>query len=266
MDRIPSLGFGTYGRTGSTGIAAIGFAIETGYRHIDTAQSYGNESEVGAAVSQSDLPRDQLWVTTKIDTANFATGRLIPSLERSIETLGGPVDLTLIHWPSPNHEIALPVYLDQIAKAQELGLTRFIGVSNFTIDLLKQAQALLGQTAILTNQIELNPLFKNKKIADHCQSAGILITCYQPIAKGRLSGEPTIEAVAKKHAATSEQVALAWELAKGYVAIPTSSKQARIRSNFEAMNLALSAQEIAAIDALSDGPRAIDPQWGPEWD
>lgn len=266
MDHIPRLGFGTYGRTNQEGVEAIGFALEVGYRHLDTAQSYNNEKEVGAAVAQSNIDRGDIWLTTKVDMANFGIGRLIPSLEISLEKLGGPVDLALIHWPSPNNEIALEVYLEQIQDAKSRGLTRHIGVSNFPIAMLKQAEKILGKGKILTNQFELNPGFQNKTLADFCQASGILVTCYQPIAQGRLDLNSDMQIIATNHDATPSQVALAWELAKGYSAIPTSSKEERIRSNFEASTLQLTDAEMETIGAIHQAPRSIAPDWGPAWD
>ena len=139
-------------------------------------------------------------------------------------------------------------------------------MSNFTIALIDEARSVLGDTPILTNQVELNPWFRNRAIADHCMAAGIMITCYQPIAKGRLGEDPVIARIAQAHGATPEQVALAWELSQGYAAIPTSGKADRIGSNYAALDLELSAEELAAIDGLDRGIRVVDPAWGPDWD
>ncbi|WP_036838885.1 aldo/keto reductase [Pleomorphomonas oryzae] len=265
--RIPRMGYGTWARLDSEGVEAMLAALEVGYRHLDTAQSYGTEPMVGEALRRCGLPRQDVFVTTKIDTANFGPGKLLPSLRHSLDQLGvDTVDLTLIHWPSPNGELALPVYLDQLVEAQDAGLTRLIGVSNFTTALLDEAERRLGPGRIATNQIELNPLFKNKKVAVQCQRRDILVTCYLPIAHGRLAGNPVLQSIGARYGATVEQVAIAWELAKGYAAIPTSSRRERIASNFAATKLSLSPDDIAAIDALADGPRSIAPSWGPEWD
>ncbi|WP_267551902.1 aldo/keto reductase [Rhizobium rhizogenes] len=264
---IPKIGFGTYGRVGGAGTAAILAALETGYRHLDTAQTYGSEASVGEAVRRSGLTRDQVFITTKISSENLAEGKLIPSLRRSLGEIGvDQVDLCLIHWPAPNGRIPLATYMHQIVEAQALGLTRLIGVSNFTIALLKEAEGLIGSGRIATNQIELNPLFTNHKIADFCMDIGILVTCYLPIAHGRVSGHPVLTPIARHHNATEEQIAIAYELAKGYAAIPTSGRPERIRSNFAATTLRLSPQEVATIDGITPGTRSIDPDWGPDWD
>jgi 2,5-diketo-D-gluconate reductase B len=266
MQDIPKLGFGTYGRTGEAGIAALETALDVGYRHLDTAQSYDTETEVGTAVRNSGLARNDVWITTKIDMENYGPGRLGPSLEQSIERLGLIPDLTLLHWPSPNSEVPLEIYLDQIIDAKARGLTREIGVSNFPSVLLGAAILRAGEGEILTNQFELNPLFNNRTLARYCQSVGVLVTCYLPIARGQMTGEPTADAIAKTYGATSEQLALAWEMANGYAAIPTSSRAERIAANFEAGRLRLTASEIAALDALPQTARTINPDWGPDWD
>lgn len=261
------MGFGTYGRTGDAGIAAMLVALETGYRHLDTAQDYGTEKEVGAAMRRSGLGRADIFVTTKIATGNLGAGALVPSLRRSLDALQlDQVDLTLIHWPSPNDAVPLPVYIAQLAEAQSLGLTRLIGVSNFTIALLEAAQAVLGDVGIANNQVELNPLLQNRKLANYCMEKGISVTCYLPIARGILGGVPVMAEIAARHGATPEQVALAFEFAKGYIAIPTSGRADRIRSNYLATQLRLSDAEIAAIETLDRGQRVIDPAWGPDWD
>ncbi|MBY5317134.1 aldo/keto reductase [Rhizobium leguminosarum] len=264
---IPKLGFGTYGRNGKDGIGAILCALETGYRHLDTAQTYDTEFETGEALRRSAIARREVFMTTKISTDNFGEGKLIPSLEKSLEAMRiDQFDLTLIHWPAPNGAIPLEVYLSQIAEAQERGLTRLIGVSNFTIALLQQAESIVGKGRIINNQFELNPLIQNKKLADYCQRNDILVTCYLPIARGTLSGDPVLGSIADHHAATVEQVIIAFELAKGYCAIPTSSRAERIRSNFAAGELRLKQDEVALIEALDRNHRTIDPDWGPDWD
>jgi 2,5-diketo-D-gluconate reductase B len=264
---MPALGFGTYGRKGAAGVIAIGQAIEAGYRHLDTAQDYNTEAEVGQAVRQSGLDRAEVFVVTKVATGNLAADRVVASLGESLRQLKMDyVDLALIHWPAPNGAIAPEVYLPELKKAQEAGLCRHIGVSNFTIALLEQAEGILGPGAITCNQVELNPLFKNAKLAGYCRSKGIRITCYQPIAKGRLSGNEVLRQIADAHGVTGEQVGLAWEWAKGYSAIPTSSRLDRIVDGYKALCVALTSVEIAQIDTLADGPRQIGPDWGPKWD
>ena len=267
LDAMPRLGFGTYGRTGAAGEAAILHALDVGYRHLDTAQTYGTEGEVGRALKASRLPRDEVWVTTKVREENLAPGRLIPSLEESLRKLGlDHVDLALIHWPARAGGPEPEAYLPDLAEAQARGLARRIGVSNFTVALLDRAIAVLGRGAILTNQVELNPWFRNRRLSDACDERGILVTCYQPIAQGRLRDDPTLRRIGASHGAPPERVALAWELAQGWAAIPTSGRAERIESNLAARDLSLTVREIAEIDGLDRGERSIDPDWGPAWD
>ncbi|ODT75042.1 MAG: aldo/keto reductase [Pelagibacterium sp. SCN 64-44] len=267
QDVMPRLGFGTYGRWKEEGIDAILCALETGYRHLDTAQTYDTETEVGTALRRSGLARTEIFLTTKISTENYAEGALIPSLEASLDNLGvDQVDLTLLHWPSPNGKQPLAEYLEPLLAAQDRGLTRFIGVSNFTIALLEQAHEIAGKGRISTNQFELNPFIQNRKLANYCQSQDILVTCYQPIAKGRLGDDPVLVDMAGCYDASPEQLALAFELAKGYAAIPTSGKAERIRSNFAAQRLVLTSEDIAIIETRDRNQRAIAPDWGPDWD
>ena len=263
---IPQLGLGTYGRTGSEGRAALDAAIEIGYRHLDTAQDYGTEANVGAAVRESGLPRSDFFVTTKVATGNLGDGKVIPSIEKSLSTSGlDRFDLVLIHWPSPDG-VAPSVYLPELVEAQARGLTRLIGVSNFTIDLLTEAIGVVGDGTLATNQFELHPYLQNKKLAAFCDANDITVTCYLPIAKNRLSDDPVMTGIADSHGASIAQVTLAFEMSKGYVAIPASSRRAHLQDNFAASGLRLTADEIARIEALDRGTRYIDPVWGPDWD
>lgn len=264
---MPTLGYGTYGRRGTDGLRALREALAIGYRHLDTAQDYGNETEVGQAMRDSGLSRDKIFVTTKVATGNLAADRVLASLHESLARMKlDHVDLALIHWPAPNGSIDPATYLPELKKAQESGICRHIGVSNFTIALLQRAEEILGAGALAVNQFELNPVFKNRRLAKDCQSRGIMVTCYLPIARGRLSGVPAITAIANAHSATAEQVALAWELACGYSAIPASSNPGRMALNFAATQIRLTAADMAQIDALADMPRQIDPDGAPEWD
>jgi 2,5-diketo-D-gluconate reductase B len=264
---MPSLGFGTYGRRGAEGVRAMRLALDLGYRHLDTAQDYETEGEVGQALREAGLAREAVYVTTKVATTNLGADRVVASLEESRVRLGlDQIDLALIHWPAPHGRIAPEIYLAELKKAQEAGICREIGVSNFTIALIDRAERLLGPGSLVCNQVELNPLFKNPRIAAHCQQRGIRITCYLPLARGRLSGNPVLAEIAARHGVTGEQIGLAWEWARGYAAIPTSSRPERIAAGFAAQDIQLSPDDIARIEAIPDEARVIAPGWGPAWD
>ncbi|UJQ93623.1 2,5-didehydrogluconate reductase DkgB [Mariluticola halotolerans] len=262
---IPQIGFGTWKLTGNDCITAVETALETGYRHIDTAQVYGNEAEVGTGIANSPVARADIFVTTKVFPENF--GAFLPSLETSLEKLKlDQVDMTLIHWPAGNGKTSPEPYLTDLAKARDKGMTRLIGVSNFTIDLLKQAETILGKGALATNQIELHAYMQNRKLADFCKSIGLPVTAYLPLAGARLVDDPVIGKIAARHNAEASQVALAWLMQKGYIVIPKSGHPDRIRSNFAATKLTLTPDDISEIDALDRNERIVDPAHAPDWD
>ena len=267
-NEIPQIGFGTFDRTGDAGVAAMLFALETGYRHLDTAQSYGTERECGEALRRSELTRDEVFLTTKITTSNCTGGKLIDSLKASNDAIGiDAVDLTLIHWPtSPDGILPMSQYLGELVEAQALGLTRLIGVSNFTIADLTEAETLIGPGRLATNQFERHPLLQNPKLVEFCASRGIAVTCYLPLARGACAGVPAIEAIARTHDATPHQIALAFSLNQGHVVIPTSGKHHRIAENFAARTIRLTPAELTTLRGLDRNARQVDPVWSPAWD
>lgn len=265
--QMPLMGLGTYGRRGKEGQQAIEAAIEIGYRQIDTAQDYNTEDSVGGAIKASGLARESFFVTTKVATGQLGRGKLLPSVDNSLKTLGiSQIDLLLIHWPAPNGDISLKTYINQIAEAQQSGLTKHIGVSNFTIALIDQALDLLDGRPIMTNQVEVHPYLQNRKLIAHCRSKGVGITCYMPLAQGRIGADAVMQSIAKTHGATPEQVSLAYLMQRGLCVIPASSNTERLRQNFNAINVTLTNEEVSRIDALERNMRIINPDWGPDWD
>ena len=264
---MPLLGLGTFGRTGPEGVEAILAALEIGYRHLDTAQTYHTEGECGLALRRSGLRRDEVFVTTKISTDNFGPGALLPSLRQSLDQLQlDQVDLTLIHWPSPRGKVAMPVYIEQIAEAQALGLSKTIGVSNFPIALLEEAQAILGDIKLVNNQFECHPYLQNHKLVNYCRNNDISVTCYLPIARGALAGDPALEPLARQKDCSVEQLALAYAMARGLAVIPASGRRDRLASNFAAAAITLDAADMAILASVDRGQRYIDFDWAPAWD
>jgi len=267
MNTMPQLGLGTFRLQGQTVIDSVSTGLELGYRHIDTAQIYGNESEVGQAIAASQVSRDDLFVTTKIWTEFLGRDQLVQSLEESLTKLKlDQVDLTLIHWPSPNDEVSVAEYMTALAEAQQRGLTRHIGISNFTIALIAQAIAVVGAECILTNQIEVHPFLQNRNVIEYSQAQGIDITGYMPLAYGKVMQDAVLQQIAAAHETSPAQVALAWQLQQGYTVIPSSTKHENLQANLTASNIRLSAAEMQAIHALDRGERLVNPDFAPHWD
>jgi 2,5-diketo-D-gluconate reductase B len=262
---LPQIGYGTWRQNGDAARQCVLWALEAGYRHIDTAVGYGNEAEVGAALAESRLARQEVFVTTKIPPDRLGPGQVRPMVEESLDKLRtDQVDLLLIHWPAAQFEIE--DYLGQLAAVYDEGLARFIGVSNFTKTHVDRAIELLAPRQITTNQVEIHPLMQNRPIVEHCQARDIPLTAYSPLAKGAVAEVPEIVAIAEKHGATPGQVALAFLMAEGHVVIPTSSKRARIVENLGARDVTLGPYEIATMRGLDRGRRLISPSWAPRWD
>ena len=266
-DAIPRHGLGTYGRTGAKGTAAMLKAIEIGYRHLDTAQTYDTEATVGEAVRRSGLPRDDFFITTKVADFNLDRAKFMTSVEKSLATMGlGTADLLLIHWPSPKDLVPIEHYLEALARAQQLGHAHLIGVSNFTIVHLERTTALLGKGAIATNQVEIHPYLQAPRLCAYAKKTGLTLTAYQPLAQGRVSSDPVLATIAARLGSTPAAVSLAFLMAEGHIVIPASSSEPNLRANFAADSVRLSADDMVAIRKLECGQRIINPSISPRWD
>lgn len=265
---IPAFGLGTFRLQDQVVIDSVSAALELGYRAIDTAQIYENEAAVGQAIAASGVKREELFITTKIWIANLSKDKLIPSLKESLKKLQTEyVDLTLIHWPSPGDEVSVSEFMAELLKAKEQGLTRQIGISNFTIDLMQRAIDAVGADAIATNQIELSPYLQNRQVVEFAQQHGIAITSYMTLAYGKALQDEVIKSIAQRRDATPAQVILAWALQSGYVVIPSSTKRENLASNLQAQQLRLSESEMAEIAALECNGRLVSPEGlAPDWD
>ncbi|WP_029590852.1 2,5-didehydrogluconate reductase DkgB [Franconibacter pulveris] len=265
---VPAFGLGTFRLKDDVVIASVKTALELGYRAIDTAQIYDNESAIGQALEESGVARRDLYITTKIWTENLSKEKLIPSLKASLQKLRTDyVDLTLIHWPSPGDAVAVEEFMQALFEAKKEGLTREIGISNFTIPLMERAIAAVGAEQIATNQIELSPYLQNKKVAAWAKAHGIPVTSYMTLAYGKALEDEAIARIAAKHQATPAQVILAWALALGYAVIPSSTKRANLQSNLQAQQLTLDEEDMVAIAALDRNERLVSPEGlAPQWD
>ena len=263
--RIPRIGLGTWTLRGAEAQQAVEGAIGLGYRHIDTAAMYGNEDAVGAGIAASGVRRGEIFLTTKVWWTELAPDALRASAEASLKRLGMRyADLILIHWPSP--EMDLPAALGALAKLQQDGLARAVGVSNFPPGLLERAIA-LGIAPLAALQVEAHVYLWQDRLAALCRRHGLALTAYAPIAKGQVNDDPVMRAIAAKYGASPVQVALAWLLAQeGVVAIPKSGRPEGQRENLAAASIRLDAEDLAAIARLPKDRRLVNPSFAPDWD
>ena len=263
--RVPALGFGTLWITGDDCRRAVHSALEIGYRHIDTAQAYENEAEVGAALAGSGVARSEIFLTTKIhmeaNRYNDAKRRVAQSLE---DLRTEYVDLLLIHWPST--DVPLAETMRALNELQAAGACRHIGVSNFTLALITQARE-LAVTPLVTNQIEYHALLGQELLLEEARRHGSMVTAYSPLARGKIAAEPVLSEIGKRHGKNASQVGLRWLVQQdAVVAIPRTSSADHARSNFEIFDFALDGAEMARIDALPKDQRVVQPKWAPVWD
>jgi diketogulonate reductase-like aldo/keto reductase len=263
---IPAIGLGTFLMQGETATKAVVAALQSGYRHIDTAEMYGNEREVGEGLRAGGVARDDVFVTTKVWWENLEDGALMRAAEGSLEKLGlDHVDLLLIHWPKPDGEVE--DWIRDLCRAKREGLTRHIGVSNFPVALLDRAVA-ASDEPLVTNQVEYHPYLDQTKLREACRRHGIALTAYCPLGRAGVLDEPVLRAIAERHGKTVSQVVLRWHIQQpGTIAIPKSGTPKHIAENIDIVDFELSADEMARISGLArpDG-RVVNPGFAPNWD
>ncbi|SDX40624.1 aldo/keto reductase [Litoreibacter albidus] len=265
--QIPSMGFGTFQLEKDTVADMVAAALSEGFRHIDTAQAYENEEQVGEGLRHADVGRDDVFLTTKILPEHFSPEAFIAAADTSLKRLGTDyVDLLLLHWPSRDVPIA-----DTIGALNDLisaGKVRHGGVSNFTMDMVNQARVALN-TPLAANQIELHPLIDQTRMIAHLASKGIPVEAYSPLAQGNVMKNPTLREIAFAHDASPTQIALAWILTRPLsIALPRTGNKNRLADNLRAAEIKLSAEEIARIDALGvpEGRLVSPDTLAPAWD
>ena len=245
---MPALGFGTSPMTGGMSAETVLAALKAGYRHIDTARKYGTESAVGEAMRASDLPRQDIFLTTKVSHENLRPADFAKSVDESLAALGVDyLDLLLVHWPNP--AIALSETMPALADAKRRGLARHIGVANFNIALLDEAVRLCPEPLVAL-QAEYHPYLDQSKLLAAVRRHKLVFIAHCPLGRGRLFGDPVLAQIAGEHGRTVAQVALRWSLQQNVAPIPFSSKPQRIAENFMVSDFALSADDIARIAAL----------------
>lgn len=263
--RIPLLGLGTWDLRGRTCARVVEQALRLGYCHIDTAQMYDNEKEVGEGMRASGLPREQIFLTTKVWPTRFSPPELARSAKESLVRLRlDYVDLLLLHWPNP--QVPLSETIAALCKVKRDGLARHIGVSNFTVALIEEAVRLSTET-LVCDQIEMHPYLDQSKVVAACRRHGLAVVAYSPIARGNAAKDAVLAQIGKVHGKSAAQVCLRWLVQQNIVVIPRTSKVERLSSNAAIFDFALTDDEMARIAALShpDG-RIVSMSGAPNWD
>ena len=251
---IPTLGFGTYKVAPEDAYDAVSRALEVGYRHIDTAQMYGNEAEVGAALDASGIPREQIFLTTKVDNSNHEPERAAASIARSLEDLRTDyVDLLLVHWPLPTlygGDVALP--WPALEEAFSAGGARAIGLSNYERE---HVEAVRAVATVLPHvlQVEAHPFLPNNALRTYAQGLGMVFEAWSPLARGRAITDPTLRTIGDELGVSAAQVTLRWAIDRGHVVFPKTLSRERMATNFDAFSFSLSPEQTARIDALNEG-------------
>jgi 2,5-diketo-D-gluconate reductase B len=262
---LPRLGLGTYRMQGDVCRAAVESALALGYRHIDTAEMYGNEDAIGAALAATGMARGDLHVTTKVWNENLAPEAIRRAFDTSLKKLRlDHVDLYLVHWPARN--MNLPAMFETLLRLKEEGRTRAIGVANFNIALLKTVVEQI-KASIACNQVEYHVMLDQTPLRKYLAAKAIPLVAYCPLAQGRAASDDTLAAIGRKHGASAAQVALKWLLDQdGVAAIPKASRMESQRANLDALNVGLDDEDRQAIAGLPKDKRLVNPGFAPAWD
>jgi 2,5-diketo-D-gluconate reductase A len=253
--RIPQLGLGVYKVADDEARTVVATALELGYRHVDTASFYGNEVGVGQALRASDVPRDDVFVTTKVWNTEQGYDETLRAFDASLDRLGTDhVELYLIHWPAPTQDKYVDTWraLERIA---EEGRARSIGVSNFQVHHLER---LLGETSVVPviDQVEAHPWLQQHELREFCAARGIAVEAWSPLARGRVLDDAAIGRIAAKHGVEPAQAVIRWHLQQGLVVIPKTVNARRLASNLDVFGFELDEDDLAAIAALDSGERS----------
>lgn len=252
---VPQLGFGVWQVPDADAQPAVETALEVGYRHLDTARIYGNEEGVGRAIRTAGLPREELFVTTKVWNSDHGADATRAAIEASLERLGlDRLDLYLIHWPTPEQDLYSETW-STLLELREEGLARAVGVCNFHVEHLKRVHKDTGEYPVI-NQVELHPYLQQNELRDFHSAHGITTESWSPLASGKqVLDDLAVRAIAEAHGATPAQVILAWHRQSGFVVIPKSVTPSRIQENFDSLGITLSDAELLTISTLDRGMR-----------
>lgn len=261
---LPVMGFGTNVLTGASGVQAIKTALEAGYRLIDTAQSYGNEQEVGRAIAESSVPREDVFITTKITDENQGYQKTLDSTKVSLQKLQtNDIDLLLVHWPNIE-DFALSIEtFKALIDLREQGKVKTIGVSNYTPRLIQET---IDATHVVpaVNQVEFHPFLFQKELLEYCDERQIRIESYCPIARAEKTKTPVLQRLAEKYEKSPVQVILRWHIEHGIIPIPRSSDPEHIKANADIFDFSLSEEEVEEMNGLHENYRIVDAEKGPK--
>jgi len=262
---LPKLGLGTYRMQGDVCRGAVESALGLGYRHLDTAEMYGNEEAIGAALATSRIARNDLHITTKVWNENLAPDAIRRAFDASLKKLRlDQIDLYLVHWPASN--MNLPAMFETLMKLKQEGRTRAIGVANFNIALLKTVVEEI-RAPIACNQVEYHVMLDQSRLRQYLTAKSIPLVAYCPLAQGRVASDETLAKIGRKHNASAAQVALKWLLDQdGVAAIPKASRTESQQANLDALKVKLDDVDRKAIAALPKDKRCVNPGFGPAWD
>jgi diketogulonate reductase-like aldo/keto reductase len=263
--KIPAIGLGTWELRGRACARLVEQAVKLGYRHIDTAQVYENEREVGEGLRASGVRREELFVTTKVWTTHFAPNDLERSTKDSLAKLRlSEIDLLLLHWPNP--QVPLSETLGALARVKQLGMVRHIGVSNFTVALIDEAVAACPEP-LACDQVEYHPYLDQTKVKEACARQGMALVAYSPVAKGRVKDDATLARIGRAHGKTAAQVCLRWLVQQNVAAIPRTSRIERLSENIDVFDFTISDEEMKEISGMaSPKGRLTDYGFAPKWD
>jgi 2,5-diketo-D-gluconate reductase B len=263
--RIPAIGFGTMTLKDELCVTMVDAALRLGYRHLDTAQNYGNEREVGEGLRRSGVRCEDVFVTTKVWFTRLAAGDLERSVDESLQRLALPfVDLLLIHWP--NAQIPLAQSIGALCQVKRAGLAKHIGVANFNSAMIEEA-AKLATEPLAALQIEVHPYLDQTKVIAAARRHGMAVVAYCPLARGKVPADATLQRIAQAHGQSPAQVALRWLEQQAIIPIPRTSKRERLAENLGSLDFTVSAAEMAEIDRLKrPGARIVSPPQAPPWD
>jgi diketogulonate reductase-like aldo/keto reductase len=263
--KIPAVGLGTWDLRGRNCARVVEQALRLGYRHIDTAEMYDNEREVGEALRASRISRREVFVTTKVWQTHLSPPEFERSTKESLARMRlSEVDLLLIHWPNPH--VPLAETIGALCKMKKMGYAHHIGVSNFTVPMMREAVNLASEP-LVTNQIEWHPYLDQSRVVKVARQLGMAVTAYSPIARGRATSDRTLKTIGLAHRKTAGQVCLRFLVQEGAIVIPRTSKIERLTENMSIFDFALNAAEMDEIRKLAN-PRGRIVEWGgaPEWD